>query len=81
MSDDDFTILGELRYGRTAPPSPFGIRRADRRAHLYAQGKTGTGKSTLLETMIIQDIHAGEGVALLDPHGQTAQRVLASIPP
>jgi len=58
----------------------FGIRRADRRAHIYMVGKTGTGKSTLLETLIRQDIQAGEGVALLDPHGDLVERVLAHVP-
>ena len=59
----------------------FGIRQADRRSHLYALGKTGTGKSNLLETLIHQDIRAGEGVALFDPHGDLAERVAAWIPP
>jgi hypothetical protein len=54
----------------------FGIRRRDRRAHMYIVGKTGTGKSTLLETMIRQDLRHGEGLALLDPHGDLAERVL-----
>src|SRR5208282_6359703 len=58
----------------------FGIRRADRRAHLYVIGKTGTGKSTLLETLVRQDIAHGEGLALLDPHGDLAEKVLAGIP-
>lgn len=58
----------------------FGIKRTDRRAHMYVIGKTGTGKSTLMETLITQDIAHGEGVALLDPHGDLAARVLASIP-
>ena len=58
----------------------FGIRRADRRAHMYIIGKTGTGKSTLLETLIRQDIVRGEGVALLDPHGDLEERVLGGIP-
>src|SRR3954454_10550076 len=80
MSDDDLTILGEVRYGAASAPDRFGIRRADRRAHFYAQGKTQTGKSTLLENMIVQDIQNGEGVALLDPHGDIAERVLSSIP-
>lgn len=47
---------------------------------MYLIGKTGTGKSTLLETMICQDIEAGRGVALLDPHGDLVERVLARIP-
>lgn len=58
----------------------FGIKRADRRAAMYVIGKTGTGKSTLLETLITQDIAHGEGVALLDPHGDLAEKVLRSIP-
>ena len=58
----------------------FGIKRADRRAAMYVIGKTGTGKSTLLETLITQDIAHGEGVALLDPHGDLAEKVLLSIP-
>ena len=48
---------------------PFGIKTPDRRAHMYVIGKTGTGKSTLLETLIRQDLENGEGLALLDPHG------------
>src|SRR5437667_7662846 len=58
----------------------FGIRQADRRAHMYLIGKTGTGKSTLLETMIAQDVRDGQGLALLDPHGDLAERVLARVP-
>jgi hypothetical protein len=58
----------------------FGICRADRRAHLYVIGKTGTGKSTLLETLIRQDIASGEGLALLDPHGDLVERALAAVP-
>ncbi len=58
----------------------FGIKRADRRAAMYVIGKTGTGKSTMLETLISQDITHGEGVALLDPHGDLAEKVLRSIP-
>jgi hypothetical protein len=58
----------------------FGIKRADRRAHMYVIGKTGTGKSTLLETLIRQDMKNGEGLALLDPHGDLVEKVLAAIP-
>src|SRR6266508_4157593 len=58
----------------------FGIKRADRRAHMYVIGKTGTGKSTLLETLIKQDIQNGEGLALLDPHGDLVVKVLAGLP-
>ncbi len=58
----------------------FGIRRADRRAYMYVIGQTGTGKSTLLEILIRQDIARGEGVALLDLHGDLAEKVLGGIP-
>jgi type IV secretory pathway TraG/TraD family ATPase VirD4 len=58
----------------------FGIKRADRRAHVYALGKSGTGKSTLLETLIRQDIENGEGLALLDPHGDLVETVLKAVP-
>src|ERR1700721_1229991 len=60
---------------------PFGLSRADRRQHLYTVGKTGTGKSTLLRNLIIQDIEAGEGVAVIDPHGDLAEELLDHIPP
>jgi hypothetical protein len=52
----------------------------ERRRHLYIVGQTGTGKSTLLLNLIAQDIAAGEGLALLDPHGDLAEAVLAHIP-
>src|SRR6266508_5933979 len=58
----------------------FGIKRADRRAHMYVIGKTGTGKSTFLETLIRQDIENGEGLALLDPHGDLVEKVLKAVP-
>ncbi len=59
----------------------FGIRRADRRSHMYIIGKTGTGKSTLLKTLILHDIAAGEGLALFDPHGDLAEAVVVQVPP
>ena len=59
---------------------PFSIRQADRRSHMYIIGKTGTGKSTLLQTMIRQDIRNGAGLALLDPHGDLVEHVLKAIP-
>lgn len=58
----------------------FGIKRADRRAHMHVVGKTGTGKSTLIETLIGQDLASGEGVAVCDPHGDLIQRVLSRVP-
>jgi type IV secretory pathway TraG/TraD family ATPase VirD4 len=58
----------------------FGIREPDRRAHMYIIGKTGTGKSTLLETMIWQDMAHGHGLAVFDPHGDLVERVLTGLP-
>ena len=58
----------------------FGIKKKNRQGHMYIIGKTGTGKSTLLENMIISDINAGNGLALLDPHGDLAEDVLHFIP-
>jgi len=58
----------------------FGIKMEDRLKHIYAIGKTGMGKSTLLENMVIQDIQNGEGVAFIDPHGKSAELLLDYIP-
>ncbi|MEK7170525.1 MAG: DUF87 domain-containing protein, partial [Patescibacteria group bacterium] len=52
--------------------TPFGIKEKDRSRHMYVIGKTGMGKSTLLENMAIQDIQNGHGVCFIDPHGKTA---------
>jgi hypothetical protein len=60
--------------------TPFGITRSDRLSHMYVIGKTGTGKSTLLETLIRQDIASGEGAAVLDPHGDLVARIARSVP-
>lgn len=58
----------------------FGIKAIDRLRHMYIIGKTGMGKSTLLENMAIQDIQNGEGMAFLDPHGTAAQKLLDYVP-
>ena len=58
----------------------FGIKRDDRSRHTYVIGKTGMGKSTMLENMAIQDIQNGEGLAFLDPHGKTAELLLDYVP-
>jgi CxxC-x17-CxxC domain-containing protein len=59
----------------------FGIKRNDRRQHVYVIGKTGTGKSVMLNNMIVQDIANGEGVCVVDPHGELVEGVLEKIPP
>src|SRR6266850_879409 len=58
----------------------FGIRGVDRGKHIYVIGKTGMGKSTMLENMAIQDIQNGEGMAFVDPHGKTADLLLEYVP-
>ncbi len=60
---------------------PIFLGEDDRRRHVYVIGKTGTGKSQLLEEMIMQDVHAGRGVAVIDPHGDLIDGVLSRIPP
>lgn len=59
---------------------PFGIKAKDRDRHMYVIGKTGMGKSTLLENMAIQDIRNGEGLAFLDPHGKSVETLLSYVP-
>lgn len=58
----------------------FGIKVKDRRQHMYVIGQTGTGKTTLLKNLVLQDIWAGRGVAIVDPHGEFVEEVLAQIP-
>jgi type IV secretory pathway VirB4 component len=53
----------------------FGIRDEDRLLHVYVIGKAGTGKSTLLENMALQDLERGHGFALIDPHGDLVRRI------
>jgi hypothetical protein len=78
-SDDRVTYLARVNFRNDR--RLFGIKRRDRRSHLYLIGKTGVGKSTLMANMIRQDIENGEGLALLDPHGDLVERVLAGVPP
>ncbi len=58
----------------------FGIKKIDRRKHMYIIGKTGMGKTTLLENLAMQDIVNGEGLAFIDPHGDTASKLLDFVP-
>ncbi len=58
----------------------FGIKRKDRRQHMYVIGKTGTGKSAMLNNLITQDIVNGEGLCVIDPHGELAEGILEKIP-
>lgn len=58
----------------------FGIKAVDRSKHMYVIGKTGMGKTTLLENMAIQDILMGNGIGIIDPHGDFAEKMLEYIP-
>ncbi len=58
----------------------FGINREDRNKHIYIIGKTGAGKSTMIANMAINDIRNGEGVAVIDPHGDLSEMILEYIP-
>ncbi len=78
FSDQDITVFGATNY-RNQERS-FGIKRDDRRRHMYVIGKTGMGKTTLLENLIISDIIKGEGCCYVDPHGDTAEKILNYIP-
>ncbi|MBU0668006.1 DUF87 domain-containing protein [Patescibacteria group bacterium] len=75
---EDLTVLGKTNFRGAG--YTFGIKTLDRRRHIYIIGKTGMGKSTLLENMIFADIQAGKGVAVVDPHGDLADAVLNFVP-
>ena len=76
---DDVTILGTTISGYDLA-APVALSEADRRRHLYVIGKTGTGKSTLLLSLLLADLDRGRGLALLDPHGDLARAVVAAMP-
>jgi CxxC-x17-CxxC domain-containing protein len=76
MSDITFFAKTNFRNREAV----FGIKTDDRRRHMYIIGKTGMGKTNLLENMIVQDIQNGHGVAYVDPHGDTAEKLIKSIP-
>ncbi len=71
-------LLGVNRYRNEDTEVRF--KREDRVRHFYVIGQTGTGKTTLLKNMIIQDIANGDGVCMIDPHGSDVQDILANIP-
>ena len=79
MGEHAFTQLGELaHWGDSAP---FGLGARERRQHLYVVGKSGVGKTTLLQNLIVQDIAQGRGIGVIDPHGDLAEALLDQIPP
>ncbi len=76
--ENRITYFAETDYRNSR--TKFGIKAKDRSRHLYTIGKTGMGKSTLLENMAIQDIENGEGLGFIDPHGGTAEKLLDYVP-
>jgi len=78
-NDNDITYFAETNFRNER--RRFGIKRDDRRRHFYVVGKTGMGKTAMLFNMIIQDIQRGEGVAVVDPHGELVEDLLDFIPP
>jgi CxxC-x17-CxxC domain-containing protein len=74
----EITLFGETTFRNKN--QKFGIKTDDRRRHMYLIGKTGMGKSTILENMIIDDIRAGKGLAIVDPHGDLAEKIIEYIP-
>jgi CxxC-x17-CxxC domain-containing protein len=78
MENNGITIIGETNFRNKR--TKFGIRKDDRRRHVYIVGKTGVGKTVLLENMVIQDIQNGYGVAVVDPHGEFAEKMLDFVP-
>ncbi len=79
MIMDEWTPIGVTTWRNQY--QSFGIKNQDRFGHLYCLGKTGTGKSTLLLTMAISDVEQGNGICVIDPHGDIAERILDYIPP
>ncbi len=75
---EEIESLGETTFREQR--RAFGIKTKDRRNHIYIIGKTGTGKSTLLKNMVIQDLRLNHGVALIDPHGDLVEDLLNYIP-
>ncbi len=76
--ENEVTLFAETNFRNQR--RRFGIKTDDRRRHMYVLGKTGMGKTTLLENMVLSDIYAGHGVAYVDPHGDTAEKILDYIP-
>lgn len=75
---DEVTVFAMTTFRKRL--RKFGMKLDDRRRHMYLVGKTGMGKSTTLENMIISDIVKGKGLAVVDPHGDLVEKVLKFIP-
>lgn len=78
-NQDEINFFAKTNYRNREVP--FGIKADDRRRHMYIIGKTGMGKTTMMENMVIQDIRNGNGVCFIDPHGDSIVKILDFIPP
>lgn len=78
--EDNNPITYFAEVDRRNKRTPFGIKASDRTRHLYVIGKTGMGKSTMLENMAVQDIKNGNGMCFIDPHGQSVKKFLDYVP-
>jgi CxxC-x17-CxxC domain-containing protein len=74
----DINFIGETTFRNQK--KKFGIKTDDRRRHVYVVGKTGMGKTNLIENMAVQDIQADKGLCFVDPHGETAEALLDFVP-
>lgn len=77
-SDPNITYFAKLLFRNSE--KVFGICQEDRLLHMYILGKTGSGKSSLMKTMILQDVKAGRGLCLIDPHSDLAKWIHSEIP-
>lgn len=78
MSEDIIVPFAKTNFRNRE--TVFGIKTDDRRRHMYVIGKTGMGKTNLLENLAIQDIRNGQGMCFVDPHGDTAEKIITMIP-
>lgn len=78
VPEEKLTVFAKTNFRHMV--KEFGIKTSDRRLHMYLIGKTGTGKTTMLENMVIDDLTEGRGLAIVDPHGDFAEFVLNRIP-
>lgn len=78
MDNNDITALGIANF--RSNEVKFGIKKNDRKYHMYIIGKSGTGKSTFIENMCFSDIIKNHGMAIIDPHGELADKIINYIP-
>lgn len=78
VDPNEVSFIGSTNYQNER--KVFGLKRFDRRRHLYVIGKTGSGKSKLLELLLKADIQSGKGCCLIDPHGDLALEIMGYVP-